>query len=359
MGEEAKRYVRVCDLAEGGIGSVAIALRRENGVRRLYAVKHLQAHHRDDPDVRTMFLDEARIARLVDHPNVVNVLDVGHDDEGPYLVMAYVDGVDLGRIAARANERGERLPVQACVRIAMEVAVGLHAAHELRDHDGTVLELVHRDLTPQNVLVSYDGKVRITDFGIAKALGRSTRTATGVLKGKIGYMAPEQLRFEDPDRRSDLFALGVILYEILTGVRLYEKSGGSSPGRRILDEPAPDVRALRPEVSAGVASILSSLLSKARAARPPNAQVLVDLFEIELAALALSEGAVDLRALMKNLYGEAMPMARAFIEKSADEAERRAGGGHPSPRLHLLRAAIGAVIVATVVTAIALYVALS
>ncbi|MCA9614581.1 MAG: serine/threonine protein kinase, partial [Myxococcales bacterium] len=158
-------------VASGGMGTVYLARRREGGFQRLYAVKRLHPHLRDDPDFRAMFVEEARLAGLITHPNVVGVLDVGEDHEGPFLVMDFVQGLPLSQLITLANRSEAPLAVQSCVRIALAVARGLHASHELRDHEGRALQLVHRDLSPQNVLIGWDGTVRITDFGIAKALG--------------------------------------------------------------------------------------------------------------------------------------------------------------------------------------------
>ena len=138
-----------------------------------------------------MFLDEGRIAGLVRHPHVVSVVDVGEDEAGPYLVMDFVEGVSLAELIARAAARGEHVPMTVALRIAAQVAAGLHAVHETRGADGKLLQLIHRDVSPQNVLIAFDGTARVSDFGIAKALGRATRTTTGVLKGKVGYLAPD------------------------------------------------------------------------------------------------------------------------------------------------------------------------
>ncbi len=188
--------LKLFDLAKGGMGTVELALRREGEFRRLHAVKRLHPHLLEDEDLRAMFLDEARIAGLLRHANVVSVLDVGEDAQGPFLVMDYVDGVTLSTIIQHHAPLQQLLPVQLCARIGGEIARGLAAAHELTGHDGKLLDIVHRDVSPQNVLVGFDGQVRLADFGIARALGRSAKlTELGVIKGKIGYQAPEQLRF--------------------------------------------------------------------------------------------------------------------------------------------------------------------
>ena len=219
--ESSRTYHTLLRLAAGGMGQVEVCAKFAGSFQRVYALKRLQTQFMGDEKARTMFLDEARLAGLIRHPNVVSVIDVGVDSRGPFLVMEFIEGLSCSGVIRRANTEGQLLPLQFCLRIAHQVALGLHAAHELRDPEGKPLELVHRDVSPQNILIGFDGVARLTDFGIAKALGRSTETTTHLLKGKMGYMSPEQLRFEEPDRRSDLFAFGVVFYEMLCARRLY------------------------------------------------------------------------------------------------------------------------------------------
>ena len=315
-------YVRVCELAEGGMGRVDLALRREGAFQRLYAIKRLQPHLRNDPDFRQMFLEEARLAGLIRHPNVISVLDVGEDGDGPYLVMDFVEGLPLGSLLALLGSREELLSVQTCVRIGIQLASGLHAAHEVRGHDGHPLNLVHRDLSPQNVIVGYDGIVRITDFGIAKAGGRSLRTSTGILKGKMSYMSPEQLQFEEPDRRSDLFALGVVLFEMVSGRRLYRNSEGADGARRILHEPPPDVGEIRPEVPASLVELLFRLLAKKPADRPATAAEVARRLEEILVELLADEGAEQLDVFVQALGIDRRAEQRDLIQRALTESGR-------------------------------------
>ncbi len=186
--------------------------------RRLFAMKRPLERDRLGGEARRMFLEEARVAGAIRHANVVGVVDAGEDEDGPYIVMELVDGISITELLVLSPEP---LPVQIVARIARDVARGLHAAHQQRGPDGGELHLVHRDVSPGNILLGFDGVCRLTDFGIARAIGRSFRTETGILKGKLGYMAPEVLRFEGEDRRADLFALGVLTWELLSGERLY------------------------------------------------------------------------------------------------------------------------------------------
>lgn len=287
------------------MGWVELVARQEGRFQRFYAIKRLHAHLREDRDFHEMFLDEARVAGLIDHPNVVGVLDVGTDQSGSFLVMPYVRGVSLARLTAlaRSSAQGSSeppIPIQVCVRIALDVARGLHAAHELRDSQGALLCVVHRDLSPQNILIGFDGTARVTDFGIAKAIGQSTRTSTGVVKGKYAYMSPEQLRFQALDRRSDLFALGTVLFEMLAGSRLYGGVSADGP-RRILEEPPPDIGEIRPAVPPKLVELILELLAKEPADRPPDAGAVATRLELVLADLVQDEAPITVAEYLERV----------------------------------------------------------
>jgi serine/threonine protein kinase len=260
-----------------------------------------------------MFMDEARLAGLVRHPNVVGVSDVGEDDDGPYLIMDYVEGVSLSRAIGQMVRSGHAIPMQVAIRICREVALGLHAAHEARSEDGTALHLVHRDVSPQNILIGFDGSVRVTDFGIAKALGNASQTNAGVLKGNMGYLSPEQLRFEEPDRRSDIFSLGVTLYELLSGARLYPNTDGFDGTRRILAEPPPDIGEMRSDVPPELVELLFEMLAKDRQARPTTALEIAGRMEGILAALIAEEGSVTVADYMDQHFALERQKNRTYL----------------------------------------------
>jgi eukaryotic-like serine/threonine-protein kinase len=266
--------------------------------------------------VRTMFLEEARLAGLIHHPNVVAVSEVREDVEGPYLVMDFVEGVSASKLLHHARAT-EPLPMQVAIRIAIDVAHGLHAAHEARSAEGEPLELVHRDVTPGNVLVGFDGVARLGDFGVARAMGRSAKTRTGVLKGKLGYLSPEQLQFEEPTRQSDLFALGIVLYELLSATRLYESDNAGA--RRILKEPPPDVRNTRPEVPAEVAELVLSMLAKTPSRRPATAADVARTLERALADLVVNEGALGVAAFVGERFASERASLRDRIRAAKEE----------------------------------------
>jgi serine/threonine-protein kinase len=232
------RYELIGEIATGGMATVFLARRGgAGGFQRFVAIKRLHPHLQNEPEFVEMFLDEARLAALIHHPNVVPILEVGENDAGYYLVMEYVEGDTLSRIVARTMSMGQLPPRHIALRILLDAIAGLHAAHELRDDRGQLLGLVHRDVSPQNVLVGVDGTARITDFGVARASSRLTSTAHGKLKGKLAYMAPEQTRGDELDRRTDLFAMGIILWEVLCGRRLFKADSEAATLQRILVEP--------------------------------------------------------------------------------------------------------------------------
>ncbi len=232
------RYELIGEIATGGMATVYLARRGgAGGFQRFVAIKRLHPHLQNEPEFVEMFLDEARLAALIHHPNVVPILEVGENEAGYYLVMEYVEGDTLSRIVARTMSMGQLPPRHVAIRILLDAIAGLHAAHELRDDRGQLLGLVHRDVSPQNVLIGVDGTARITDFGVARASSRLTSTAHGKLKGKLAYMAPEQTRGDELDRRTDLFAMGIILWEVLCGRRLFKADSEAATLQRILVEP--------------------------------------------------------------------------------------------------------------------------
>jgi eukaryotic-like serine/threonine-protein kinase len=220
------RYAIFDEIASGGMATVYLGrLSGSGGFARTVAIKRLHAQFAKDPEFVAMFLDEARLAARIRHPNVVPTLDVVASSGEVFLVMEYVQGEALGRLVRRLTSRGERVPVPMVLRILSDALQGLHAAHEARDERGLALQIVHRDVTPQNILVGVDGVARLLDFGVAKAAGRAQTTREGQIKGKLAYMAPEQLMGMGVTRETDLYAASVVLWELLAGRRLF--SGGS------------------------------------------------------------------------------------------------------------------------------------
>jgi serine/threonine protein kinase len=216
------RYTLYDAIAAGGMATVHFGrLLGPAGFARTVAIKRLHPQFARDPEFVSMFLDEARLAARIRHPNVVPTLDVVSLEEELFLVMDYVQGESLGRLMKAAKAQGKLVPIPYAVAIVTGALQGLHAAHEARGEQGEPLGIVHRDVSPQNILVGVDGVPRVLDFGVAKAAGRSQVTRAGQVKGKMAYIAPEQLRGTGTDRRTDVYAAGVVLWEVLTGGRLF------------------------------------------------------------------------------------------------------------------------------------------
>ena len=262
--QRVDRYELVGELASGGMATVFLArLTGVGGFQRFVAIKRLHPHLANEKEFVEMFLDEARIAARIHHPNVVPILEVGASPVGYYLVMEYIEGDTLARLLARAAQRGKRLPVPIALRIALDTLSGLHAAHELRDDTGEPVNLVHRDVSPQNVLVGIDGIARITDFGVARAASRLTATRVGQLKGKIAYMAPEQAAGEETlDRRADVFASGIVIWEELAAKRLFKADNEAATLSRVMTEPVPPLHAVVPGLSVQLSNVIMRALER-------------------------------------------------------------------------------------------------
>ena len=216
------KYRIVAELGHGGMADVYLAvLHRPMGFSKLQVLKLLRADLAEQADFRTMFLEEARLAARLSHPNIVQTVDVGEDAGRYYMAMEYLEGQTLDRIQRRAAKSGG-VPQALLLTVLCEILRGLQYAHEVADETGMPLQIVHRDVSPHNVLVTYDGEVKLVDFGIAKAADSALQTRTGVLKGKLTYMSPEQARSEPVDRRADVFSVGVMLWEAATRARMWE-----------------------------------------------------------------------------------------------------------------------------------------
>jgi serine/threonine-protein kinase len=249
------RYVLYNEIASGGMATVHFGrLVGPVGFSRTVAIKRLHPQFAGDPEFVSMFLDEARLSARIRHPNVVPVIDVVALSGELLIVMEYVQGESLSRLLRALNDRRKRLPVSMALTIVTDVLYGLHAAHEARDERGEPLEIVHRDVSPQNILVSWDGMVKLVDFGIARA--RHVQEEEGVVKGKFAYMSPEQLTRQPVDRRVDVFVTSIILWEALTGVRLFAGDDHGEIVARVLNDklvgPSTLVPGLRSELDAVV-----------------------------------------------------------------------------------------------------------
>ena len=250
----SSRYQVITTLGQGGMARVLLTLSRgPAGVNKLLVVKELRAELKDDPEFLTMFLDEARIAARLNHPNVIQTYEVSSDGEHPVIVMEYLEGQSLGALLGRIGRKV--MPLDVHLYILAQTLAGLHYAHELRDFDGTPLGVVHRDVSPHNVFVTYDGQVKLVDFGIAKAAGSTSLTRAGVFKGKVAYAAPEQLASRPVDRRADVFSLGVMLWEAIAQRRLSAGEIEVAVMRRRVDGEDPKIKDVAPETPDELARI--------------------------------------------------------------------------------------------------------
>jgi len=210
------KYRLIAELGHGGMAEVFLAVAQgPAGFNKLTVIKQIRPQLADDPEFLSMFLDEARLAARLNHPQIVQTNEVGHEANRYFIAMEYLEGQPLNRVVNRVGR--ERFPLAMHIGLLADTLAGLHYAHDLTDYDGTPLEVVHRDVTPHNIFITYEGQVKVVDFGIAKAMNSSSETKTGVLKGKVAYMAPEQARGEKVDRRADVFSVGVMLWEAAVG----------------------------------------------------------------------------------------------------------------------------------------------
>jgi serine/threonine-protein kinase len=229
------RYELLYRLASGGMANIYVArFLGVEGFEKLLAIKRIHDHLTEDPQFIKMFFDEARVASRIMHPNVVQVIELGEVDGVYFMAMEYVHGESLSSVLWRV-----KLHPRVCAKIVADAAAGLHGAHQLCDAGGRPLNVVHRDVSPQNILLSYDGAVKVTDFGVARARDNAQSTAGSSLKGKFSYMSPEQASAEPVDRRSDVFALGIVLYELTTRTRLFKGSSSVQTLRKVTSQVIP------------------------------------------------------------------------------------------------------------------------
>jgi Protein kinase domain len=292
------------------------------GFARYVVLKRILPERGTDPRWIEMFLDEARLAAQLQHPNVAQVFDLGRLGEGYFFTMEYVHGANMREVLVRCAQRGQRLSLSVALGVAVGAASGLDHAHERRDAEGKSLGIVHRDVSPSNLMLSYDGVVKLVDFGVAKAHLRSSVTQSGTVKGKISYLSPEQCRGREVDRRSDIFALGIVLYEMATTKRLYRRNSDFETMTAIVNEdPEPPSR-YNPEVSPQFdATILRALAKHPEDRQQSAAELLEELEEVaRLGGFSISNS--NLRRQMKELYGEPLEPWR-LLEQGGVQPPKR------------------------------------
>jgi serine/threonine protein kinase len=320
------RYTLVRQLAVGGMAEIYLA--RADGIGQFakqVVLKRILPQHARSEDFVEMFLHEARLAATLEHPNIVQVFDIGELDGSYFFTMEYVQGEDLRTLLGALRKRNERMPIDHAIAIVTAAAAGLHYAHDRVGDDGRPLAMVHRDISPSNIMVSLDGAVKVTDFGIAKTASQLIETRTGVLKGKISYMSPEQCKSEPLDRRSDIFSLGIVLHELATGQKLFRGDNDYAILRKIIEDDAPTLSAVvdgpYPD---GLEAIVARALARDRDARYPTAQAL----QIELENLAREQRLDRSSVALSRYVRETFPAAAA----PAPDADSQTPATTPIPR---------------------------
>lgn len=320
----AGRYALHDEIASGGMASVHLGrLAGAAGFARVVAIKRLHRQHATNPDIVSMLLDEARLAARIHHPNVAATIDVVEEAGEVLLVFEHIVGESLGSLVRHARNQGERVPIEVVSAIAIGALHGLHAAHEARAPDGTPLAIVHRDVSPQNVLVGADGIARVIDFGIAKANLRSSSTREGELKGKLIYMPPEQLAGHDVTRASDVYAMGVVLWELLAGRRLFDQPTHGGIIAAILAGTIPRLVDEAPWVPAGAAAVVERALAMDPAQRWPTAVAMANA----LAAALPPADATAVAAFVERIAGEPLARRLALVARVEAAAPAPARGG--------------------------------
>jgi serine/threonine-protein kinase len=354
-GERFGNYLLVGELATGGMAKIFLAVYEGlEGFNRVVAVKRVLPDLTESSEFVRMFLDEARIAARLEHPNIVRTYEFGTEAGRYFMVMEYLAGEDLNAVLNCAARSHQRLPIHFVVEVMSRVCAGLHFAHELSDSTGRPLGLVHRDVTPGNIVVTYFGEVKLIDFGVAKTATNVAHTRAGMLKGKISYMSPEQLRGRGLDRRSDLFSVGVVLWELLTGVRLFARDSDAATLYAVIDDPIPPVRTHRPDVPDELVAIVERALAREPADRWATAEDLQLALDSVLATHphhesvvpglgpVVSHGAADtgprgLARELEHLFGAARSNAKRGVAQNRSLASNIAvvatlhGSATPAP----------------------------
>ncbi len=290
-------------LARGGMAELFLAKTHgPEGFEKVVVIKKILPHYAANPKFVKLFLDEAKLAAGLDHPHIAHVYDMGTVEGNYFFAMEYVHGKDVRSTMRRTTSTERPFPIEHAVLIARNTAAALHYAHERRRMDGTLLDIVHRDVSPSNILISYDGAVKLVDFGVAKAASNSAKTRTGTLKGKISYMSPEQAKGAPVDRRSDVFSLGIVLWEMVTTHRLFRSENDLATIQMIINSQPQPPTELRPECPPE----LSRISLKALAADPAQRYQSAEELQLDLEELArdqrMAQSSIALRSFMHKAF---------------------------------------------------------
>lgn len=313
-GRRLGRYELLGEIGCGGMATVWLGrVSGPRGFERLVAIKQIHPHLLTDPKFVEMFHDEARIAACIRHPNVCSVFDFGDDDGTFYLAMDYLEGASLAVVQSALEARADELPASErhafVVRIAIDAAEGLHGAHEARDRDGTPLEIVHRDVAPGNIFVRWDGVAQVLDFGCARARRRIFCSSFGAARGHVAYVAPEVLRGETPDRRADVWSLGVVLWETLTGQRLFKRGSIQETLYAVATDSVLPPSCVDVTIPRELDTIVLRALARDPAERWPNAHELGCALRRFLAQWRVGMDTPDVAAFMQRLFPDSRERA--------------------------------------------------
>lgn len=304
-GAQVGRYRLIDRLAVGGMAELFLGFTQSmHGFEKLVVLKRILPQFAENPDFVRMFLDEARLAATLDHPNIAHVYDIGEHHGSYFFSMEYVHGQSLLKVMRAVTKARRPLPLEHSLNVIIGTCSGLHYAHEKNGLDGTALGIVHRDISPPNLILTYDGMVKVVDFGIAKAATAKSNTAVGTLKGKIPYMAPEQCRSEPLDRRSDIFSIGIILYELTVGRRLFQAETEIAIIQKITSGGFPPPTSVHPSYPGELEAIVMRALQLNPDARYSTARDLqIDLEEFAR-EYKLAISSARLGSFMEELFDE-------------------------------------------------------
>lgn len=320
----AGRYDILRLLGRGGMAEVFLARQRgEAGFSKHVVIKRILPHLADDEDFVDMLHDEARTAAELRHPNIAHVFDVGQDGGRTYIAMEYVHGQDMRRVQRRAQREGG-IPLIHALQMAIDTCAGLYSAHTSKDVKGMPLDIVHRDINPQNLLVSYDGVTKIVDFGIAKARSNQSNTETGVIKGKYSYMSPEQAGGFEIDARSDQFAVGIVLWELLAGKRLFKRAHDLATLAAVTDEPIPPPSRFAP-ITKSLDNVVMKALSRHPDDRFADCRAMMMALEDLLAEERMVHSSARVGAWMRELFADVL--TKEELEQQKSPASIAAAGG--------------------------------
>ena len=313
-------YQLIAKLATGGMAEIFLARMTGAGVSAsdVLVLKRILPHLAEDDHFVTMFRDEAELASHLKHKNVCQVHAYGEHGGTWFIAMEYLHGVPLSRMMTRLSKAGKMLDIRMVAGIIIQACEGLHSAHEARGPDGQLLNVVHRDVSPPNIMVCGDGLVKVLDFGIAKARGANSRTRTGTVKGKNAYMSPEQILGKPLDRRSDVFALAIVMYEMLAIKRLFHRDSDFLTFKAITEEPIPDIRERRPDIPPGMRAALLQAMARDPNGRFENAHQFAQALRSSVATLGGPASQGDLARLLFADFTDEMA-GRDEILKAADE----------------------------------------